>query len=364
MDRQITLPANLTGSALLPLLNTIAPPPRKTDQKSRFSPHFNWKSGATYAAAFVLVVALSALLGRGKPEVELKRGVIQPTADDPSASAVSPSLPSDAETESTPAFSADPVNPPASSEKQPDADVSGPAEDGDAAAVLSTPDPAEDPSSYIGGQSQSHLLTEVGSYTYSYRINDTTDPSKAGIPITASIVHTETDVLAFQIDFTDLTTIDECFVHENTVAFLGSTGGEGTALHMYDLSLLGEPQQMAALSHPGTLVAARLYKSVISFASFAPAGTDPSCPVTALPNSDGEDLCILSTLDMETLETRCEAFSGADNDVQLFNFNAYLQYSGQVTEDNALGHHVAHVRIDGVDMELRSEGDEDSTLEE
>lgn len=359
VDSQIKLPASLTGSALLHLIEDIpAPVEEKTEKQARrkimFSPRFTWRSGATYAAALVLIVALSALLGRGNPNPELVGGTV-PAEAQQEAEAAQYNI----EDEATQADAAEPRV----MQAQEDIEQSAQA-DAQASSVADTPEGTPSGSgeeqsadtfaaSGVGGPSESVLLSEDGTYTYTYRYNDVNDPDKAGVPITVNIVHTSSGALAFEIDLAYLHTLDAHVVYGQTLVLIGQSESGDTLLAAYDLALVGEPECILELDQLGRMIAVNEYKSFVYLTTFAPAGIDPGCEVIDLPEATGEELCVLTALDLDTMETVQLAYLGAGEDISLYNLNAYLQYEGEVDEEHEQGRYIAHIRLDGLQIELR-----------
>lgn len=354
LDSRIELPERLSGEALLPLLENISVP-KPVSRQIRFSPKvFTWKSGITYAAAFVLILALSALLGRGTPH--LREGSI-PVETPPNNESQPPDRtirPMDnEEAEQTPAQAQNDGVAVSKGESAPGEQASQPG-DASAFSTVSAEGQQEDEPLGVGGQSWSILLGEDGMYSYTYRQNDATDPDKQGYPITVNILHTSTGVLAFEIDIPDMDRIQAHFVHEGTVTFIGGSDGQGgVTLRTYDITSVREPREMGALTQPGRYLDARLHKEVVGL--FTYTDDTPDCEVIPLPDSAEEGFCVVTLLDVLTMEWEQKAFSGAGDDLRLYNLHAYLQYQGAPAEEGDQGPYVAQIRLDGLSIELRND---------
>lgn len=359
VDSRIKLPPTLTGGALLPLLDNlpeVKAPVREERRRIQFSPHvFSWKSVSTYAAALVLIVALSALLSRGPADIGTD--TIEPAAG---------GQPHDTFEN----------NNPLSPDSDPDTTVDGGSgEDsgtggGDMLAVdaqTGGEQPAEgdageanagdaEAQSWLGGP-ESILLYEDDAYTYTWLQNDPNDPDKAGFPLTVNILEKAAGGLAFSINVSGIESVDSSFVYGGKLSLLGPAVAEEDAvtLLVYDLTQPGSASCVQELTVPGALLNARLYKNYIDVVTYVPAGIDPGCDITALPDSTGDNLCVIAAVDLDTLQVEQKAFAGASETVSLYNLNAYLDYEGEPTDDNPEGHHIAHIRLDGLDIELRSE---------
>lgn len=375
VDSGVELPPTLTGDALLPLLKDIpepalkekmreaTPKARQPYRRIRFSPHvFSWKSGATYAAAMVLIVALASSLGRGTP-ADIQEGVIemQPAesaqatdelgnqvapfafgeaVEDSAADSAAPagdgrSLPQDA-----PAVAEAPTQPPA---------TEPPAEAMDAASI------DYDDNAAKGGPGVSIELGQAGDYTFNWRANDPSDPDKGAYPVTVNVIHTSTGVSAFEIDIQELRTVDQYVVYEGVLTLVGgSVGQDGVVVKSFDLSQVGNHQEVYQRFQPGALLDVRNYQNVLSLITFASADQSPGCEVVPLPDSVESGQCIISTIDLATMTGSQKAFSGASQDLSPGNRNIYVQYEGEPSDENPSGRYVAHIRLNGTEIELRS----------
>lgn len=362
VDSQIQLPPSLTGHALLPLLDQIPEPKqavREPHRKIQFSPRvFSWKSATTYAAALVLIVALSALLSRSPTDTA--RGVVvidEPAGSDFGANAnpLDPDVPdpgtqpeSDADAGANENLPATPRTP----EDTPVAD--NPADGAEPAGGAEQPVDAEGP---VGGSGESIILHEDASYVYTWRPNDLTDPDKAGYPLVVNVMNMSTGELAFSVDVAAIESVTQSFLYGSKLSLVGTsaTNEADEVLLVYDFSQPGQADNVLEHSLPGKLLAARLYKNIVNVVTYAPAWADPGCEITALPDGTGDDLCVIAAVDLDTVQVEQKAFAGAGETISLYNLNAYLDYEGTITDDNPEGHHVAHIRLDGTNIELRTE---------
>lgn len=360
VDSRIELPPGLRADALLPLLED-PPENAPVSRKSRFRPRvFTWQSGVTYAAAFVLVVAVSAVLTRGNPTADIVAGQLEPvpyneeqTASAPTMEAGMPLLDDSEPAPAAPAADTAQQEQTAAAalrqEQQPSAGAGGEAGD----ASVPAGDRAAAAAYGIGGEGASIELGQDELYTYTYRLNDETDPDKAGIPITVTVTHTATGVLAFPIDIVDMYSIEEHFVFNNTLTLVGA-GGSGVVLRTYDLTQVGAPTERLAIEQPGRYLDARLHKNVVNLFTLLEQPEDPGCEVVALPGAVSDMLCVVSAVDVESGLVEQKAFAGAGDDVSLLNLNAYIKYEGEPDEEHPEGHYVAQIRLDGMSIELGS----------
>lgn len=361
VDSGIELPPSLTGRALLPKLDHLEQPVPLT-RKIRFSPRiFTWQSGVTYAAAFLLIVALSAVFGRNSTlssdSVQEPQSVAE-AADESDENAATfaaqprvaiPEAEEEAEADVEAGAGVSVQDAPSQTSPAPEkaeAFSAGAADGMDEGVASSSPE-----FEGIGGQSESILLGQDDTYTYTYRANDPTDPDKAGYPVTVNIMDTASGALVCAIDISDMQSVEEYYRYENALALVGLAEG-GVAFHSYDLSAMEEPVETFAHTQPGKLLGARLYKNVVHVLTLADAGDPLDCEVIELLGSTADTSCLITAIDMDTLETNQKAFSGAGDDVALYNLNVYLNYTGEATEDNETGRYGAHIRLDGMEIEL------------
>lgn len=347
VDSQIKLPAVLTGDALISKLEGIEHPAPNV-RKIRFSPHvFTWQSGVTYAAAFALIVALSLFLNRGDNQADILQGQIemQPGAME---RAETPSVFSSQE-----AAEADQaVEPEADADAQADAGQSAEAfavaEDraGDIAGWESQPEG-------IGGQSESILLGVDERYTYTYRLNDPTDPDKEGYPITVNIIDSQSGELACTFDISQELSLAEYYVNGDVLALVGSLSEDGAAVIVYNIANMAEPAELIRFIQEGGLADSNLYGSILRLVTLTESAEGLDCEIINLPGAITEACCVITAVDLDTMQVETKAFAGINGgEVSLYDLHAYVNYEGEQTEQDASGKRVAQIRLDGMTIEL------------
>lgn len=348
VDSRIELPSNLKGEALLSLIEDIpAPRPKQPHRQIQFSPRvFSWKSGVTYAAALVLIVALSAMVGRIGSNSDLESGVIEPTSQPEVSPGFErpdfPDLPDETGEPTVPA-NTDGVTP----------DTSSPA---GSESMASQPDDAEseNPLEWYGGP-QSTKFAEDAQYAYYWR-----DSGGTVTIDVAKLEQQEETVTSPEYSFSvlSLRSVSHHFLYGDILAVAGpALDGSSIALEIYSLAEPGKETHLQSVAQQGTLLDARLYKNIINLVTYTEL--EPACEIEQLPHAVNESYCVISAVDLDTQQSETVAFRGADNDVALYNLNAYIQYTGEVTEANDQGSYTAHVRLDGIHIALRTDTAED-----
>lgn len=351
VDRNIELPASLTGDALLHKLDGIEHKP-PASKKIRFSPKvFTWQSGITYAAAFVLIVALSTALSQNdEPNIVDVPAV--PANEKTSTSISEPMISSSSTQDETLVIDEypDQSDKPEVSGENSDAETSdGDVKPGEAEASQAVESRAESEPGGVGGANPSLKLGEFGGYVYTYRVNDATDPDKEGFPITISAASGTGD-LAFQLDIPDMKSITSLLSYGDAIAVVG-VGAEGVGVRVYSVAQPASPVELLVATQPGALLEARLQKNVVHVLSstFDASGLD--CDVVELPESTENAVCLITAVNLDDLSMSRKAFAGA-GDVSLMGLDAFIKYSGNVTEENTAGQYVAQVKLDGMSIEL------------
>lgn len=311
---------------------------------------FSWKNGLTYAAAFAGIVICSAVLGRqdfSTPVSIVDDGIVDAGKLDATQSSRSEN--SQQPSVSTSDF---PLKAGISSSA---AGVSVREKDGE-----NPPYPAS-----VSGQNLQELsleaeeesvihLGEQDGYTCAYQINDLADPEKAGFPITVWITDISSGKRMHTIDLPEMQTIQAFYLYGDTLALLGESG-QRIQLRLYDLPANGDVSALGVYPITGTSAQHRLYKNILHITTFAPAQTPLNIPVTPLPHATEEDLCIITAVDLKSAQTAQAAFLGAGEEVSLYHLNAYMHYQGELTEENPNGSYVAHIRLNELEIELRTE---------
>lgn len=298
IDRGIKLPQSLKGSALLPLLDDLTQSEAQTEAVPRRV--IPWKTISTIAAAFTLVIGLSAVLARGLTDTD--QSIIDPLADQqPIVQTVSEAEQDGALNEPTIPDS-DAILPPAESPTptSPEAET--------------IPDEVWESELGTGGQGQSVTIGADSLYTYLYHTNDPTDPAKSGYPLTVSIIHNASGARAFTIDIPEMTAITDFFVYEDALALIG-TSADSVILDAYDLYLVGEARLMGSVNQPGTLAGMHQVGNIIYLFSCTQQCPD-GLTATAMPNGTGDSFCIATAIDLTTMVQETFAFSGVDSSIQ------------------------------------------------
>lgn len=336
VDNRIRVPQSLDAQSLLPLLDGIESSSYET---ARRRPRWiSLQSGVAYAAAFALIVALFYSMELYRPQM-LEGGMLVAESSQ-SAQAL---LAEDA---------AD-----AGGDVQPETDLILVGDDSGDLSGEAVPDTAL-PSQAGGiaeaapvtaafgiGGVESNLLLEQDNTAYYCRVNDSTDPDRQA-PVTLEIVDTASQELVSQIDISEMSAIDRCFVAENLLLLVGQNE-DAVVISTYDNTDPASPAEMSSLARQGELVDARAYKDVVHVVSFS---AEPENAVT-LPNAAYEDCLVITAYNTETSESYTRSFIGAKGTVQLHNLNAYIHYEGE-SEDGEAKDYIAQILLDGMDIEL------------
>lgn len=332
VDARISTPQSLSGDALREKLDGIpVPRAQRRDWRRFFSP----QSGVTYAVAFALMIALFFSLEYYSPDMINDVLHIAPSGSEASAAG---ELQSAEPTAASVAAFALPVN------EEPDAgaEISSSPE-----AVLFLDEPAE--TFGVGGGGEAVLLLTQDMYSYYYRVNDTTDPDKQAFPVTLEIADTAAGLSVAQIDIPDMNSVERLFVQGDKLIVVG-VGETGLVTRSYGLANPGSPEEQLMKTQPGEFVDARIYKDIVHIVTATDA-VPQDCETVALPGAEASDSCVITAVNVSTLETGQKAFSGAKGTVQLYNLNAYIHYEGE-NENGELRQYIGQVLFEGIDIAL------------
>lgn len=336
VDSQIVVPDSVRGAALRHKLDNVQPDADAV--RSSFRPRlFSLQSGLTYAAAFMLIVALFYGMGVNKSDI------------------ISSGIPIDENAEAaTPqsfAIAADDAAEALPETAQGDTDA-GPAAFSPAAAEIApaTTEQENPGTQGVGGSSKAVTLGTQGNLTFAYRTNDSTDPDKGSFPLTLDIVDNASGTLAGQIDVPDMLSIVSYFPLDNTLTLIG-VAENSVITRTYDISSPENPVEMAAISQPGAYLDATQYKGIVR--TVTQSSEIPDAEAVVLPNSVTDNSIVISAVDTVQAATAQMAFVGADgSDVSLHNLNVYIKYDGKESDDAPVEDFIAQVRLDGMNMEL------------
>ncbi len=344
VDRRVKVPESLDISRLRPLIDDVEP---ATIRERRLPSWISLQSGIAYAAAFCLIVALVYSTEIYKPNM-ITGGMSIPSRPQSEAAAASEEIAADE-------LDAAQIAPPelfASRLAEDTADESAgtetagvqqeaAAEDSDAAVEEFGPG--------LGGSGLSTLLLERDGYEYRWRPSDAADPDRNGYA-TLEVIHKDTQELVSLTDIQEMQYVDRAFAQGDALALVG-LGENGVAAALY--SGAQEPVIREVFEQPGELVDANLYEGILHIVSL----TDPADgeDTVVLPDSlpDG-GVCVITAIDMETLESAQERYFGKIGSVQLHNLNAYIRYEG-VDEDDEAANYIAQIFLDGLEIELGAE---------
>jgi hypothetical protein len=104
-------------------------------------------------------------------------------------------------------------------------------------------------------------------------------------------------------------------------------------------------------TQPGELVDARVYNGVLHIVSLSDTLPD-EIDITVLPDSSGGvESCVITALDLDTLDYARHAFSGANGAIQLGDSTVVINYDG-LDENGESVRCFAPVFLDGMEIEL------------
>lgn len=344
LDARVQTPESLSGAALLHKLDGLP----ASEKKARggavfFDPRwFRWQPVFTYAAAFVLIVALFYGLGLNRADVVEGNMLIAPSSAEPSVAPFAAAAQDSASPEE-----ADEDAPRASSQSSDPAFAAS----GDGPETDGTPSSDIPETRGVGGAGHAVLLLSQDGYTYSYRQNDKTDPDKKDFPVTLEIIQEAGAQAVAQVDIADMREIMDCFVSQNRLVLVGRYDNSIVA-RSYDIETPTAPAELTLLTQPGEYLGARLYGDTVHILSLAPGEDAASYEAQPLPGSLSEDVCIVSGLSLPDGSAVQKAFSGATADVKLLSLNVYIYYDGKGEDDQLPELHCAQIRIDGLNIDL------------
>ncbi len=343
VDRRVKVPESLDVSRLRPLIDDVEP---ATIRERRLPGWLSLQSGIAYAAAFCLIVALVYSTEIYKPDM-ITGGMSIPARPQseavPAPAAVAADEPDAAQIAEPELFSsrladsaADAPTAAGTAEPQPETHGDAEALDADTGSLALG----------MGGSGLSTLLLEQGDYEYRWRPTDAADPDRTGYA-TLEVIRKDTQELVNLTDIQNLRVVDRAFMYGDLLALAGP-GENGVAAGLYGGA--PEPVLQAVFEQPGELIDANLYGEILHIVSLA--GPEAEEGATVLPGSQsGGGVCVITAINLETLESSQERFSGNLGSVQLHNLNAYIRYEG-VDEDDETANYIAQIFLDGLNIEL------------
>lgn len=330
IDARILTPPGLRGDVLRQKLDGVSQlsPASGWDFKRLFSP----QSGVAYAAAFALIIALFFSLEYYSPQmIDSSVRIAREEEPEPGLFSVQSSLP---EADAAGAVFSD------AGEDSREAVAPFSAMSGEPVSDA----PQEENALGTGGGGKAVLLLEQGTYAYYSRENDENDPDRTGFPITLEVTDTAAKLPVAQIHIPDMREIDRVFVKDSALLLVGTDGG-AVVSRAYDMTDPASPVQQLVTAQPGDFVDARLYENVLHIASAAKEAP-ADCELIPLPDANSGDCCVITAIDLQTLQTARKAFSGAKGTIQLHNLYVYIHYEG------AGGQYIGQIALDGLEISL------------
>lgn len=342
VDNRIRVPESVSAESLRHLLDNVEQPAPRSTAKNARPRWLSLQSGIAYAAAFVLIVALFYSTRLYSPDM-ITGGLAMPQSSDVSGAAVSNPLSVADNAQEQPievnTFAIVEDDLPVSSGQA--ADTQTPA----ASAVdgATTEHPA------VGGGGMATLLLEGAKTSYYWRLNDATDPDKAGFPCTLELVNNATGNLVGQVDLPGIQNVEYGFEIEDRFVIVGSVDKD-TVFIVYDTTNPESPVERDVSLQSGELISANLYKDILRIVTLS---DKPNSDIVELPHSVSTGYCVVGLVSPLDYQAYQKSFSGVDKDsvVQLHNLNAYIRYHG--SDDNGgTKDYIAQVNFDGLDVEL------------
>jgi hypothetical protein len=336
VDRRVVVPESLDYGHLRALIENVEPvTPREKRLPSWLSP----QSGLAYAAAFCLVVALVYSTGTHKPDI-ITGGMAIPDNAAASQAEQDEAAPLD----DTARIAAAPEEPQIMA--APEAPAPAPAAAPEPAAAL--PPQAEEAETLgVGGGNRSALIVEADGIEYRWRPIDASDPDRSGF-VSLEAIDTEKQEITDQIDIDNMLAVSQGFAFEEALALVGTFEGS-VVVNAY--STAPELALAGLFGQPGELVAARARNGVlhvVSLSDILPTEID----VSALPDSlGGTKSCVITALDLATLDCSQQAFSGASGTIQLLESTVVINYES-LGEDGEKQRRIAPVYLAGTEIEL------------
>lgn len=363
VDDGIPVPDSVRGDVLRAKLDNVYPDAKAAPNKKSGTVFglrwFGWQSGVTYAAAFTLIVALFYGLG-------LDRQAVPDIVGD-GVALTEPEVPvtfdAQAETES--------VTPEQSAWKQDSSENAQPSQGGADNAPASHWEAPQQQSGEggVGGGGQATVLGTLAGYTYVWRANDATDPDKGAYPVTMDVISDADAKLVAQIDIEDMQTVTAAYFTDTALVLVGADA-QAVVTRSYDVTDPRTPGLMTTLSQPGAYVGSHLHENTVHTVTFTEdAAALESIETEALPHALSENACVISAVDCITHASAVKAFSGADNDITLYDLSTYISFMGEVDPEaeipagensgaafvpEAQAMYIAQIRMDGLDIFLAS----------
>jgi hypothetical protein len=336
VDRRVVVPESLNYESLRALIENIEPAkPREKRLPSWLSP----QSGLAYAAAFCLIVALVYSTETYKPDI-ITGGMAIP--ERPESSQASQLEPAPLEDTARLAAPAEELDIPAPEAPVPAAPAAMPEP-----APVPVPQPAEAETFGVGGGNRSTLILEENGLEYRWRPIDAADPDRVGF-VSLEVIDSEIQEIAGQIDIDNMHAISLGFISEEGLSLVGPFEDD-VVINTY--STAPEPLLTGLFSQPGSLVDARVYNGVLHVVSLSE--TLPNeIDVAALPESNGSvQSCVITALDLNTLDYNQRAFSGVNGAIQLGDSTVVINYES-LDENGETARAIAPVFLDGLEIEL------------
>lgn len=345
---KVKLPSSLRGDALISLLDDIhvTQPVRKPALRL-----LSWQAAVTYAAAFVMIVAISTLVVRNNPSADIIAGQLEASPQSSSAEDMqSPEMESyDEPMAEMEVFDEAAMSPQMEAYSAPVEHGALRSSEPSTTKVDSDSDATAAPG--IGGENKSIELGKDELYTYTYRINDETDPDKEGIPLTINVMHTSSGVLAFPIEVYDMLSINKYFSYNNSLTVIGE-GTAGVVVRTYDLSQVGAASERMVVNQAGNFVSAKLHGNIVYVVTRSDNSNGGYSEMIALPEAASDDICVILAADIESAYSEQKAFVGADGDIAMSSSGVQISYSGEETDENPDGKYSANIKIDKYAMEI------------
>jgi hypothetical protein len=209
------------------------------------------------------------------------------------------------------------------------------------------PQPAEAEAFGVGGGNRSSLILEDNGLEYRWRPIDASDPDRAGL-VSLEVIDSEEQEITGQIDIDNMLAVSLGFASEEGLSLIGAFEDD-VVINTY--SAAPELELAGLFAQPGGLVDARVYNGVLHVVSVSDTYPE-EIDVSALPDSTGGTIsCVITALDLDTLDYAQHAFSGANGAIQLGDSTVVINYDG-LDENGESVRAIAPVFLDGMEIEL------------
>lgn len=297
LDDRIVVPESVRGHMLRPRLD---------DVRQEGAAHFTFggrgslRFGLAFAAAFALIVGLVFTLDSSRPEMIEDSLLIEQSGE--GRGFINPLEEAEPSEPAQQAFSA--------------AGESATAERFSTAPEENLPSGSEPEAHGVGGGGESVLLAAKDGLSFRLRANDPNDPDASEAAHTLEIVDDETSLLVGQASIPDMLAATECLVLEQEVVLVVESA-DGLMAKFYDISDPAAPAEQISLPLAGVYSRTVESGGALRFLTLAEGELPPGCeadsPETSESSADSaESFCLVTTVDLATLESTQKAYLGPD----------------------------------------------------